>query len=321
MKKTKEKHNHGPDVHKKHAHPKTAHVHHHSKSVTEQNQRAVLSGLLFTFTFMIVEFVGGFLSGSLALVADAGHMLTDTFALGLSYCAFRFGRKAANSEKTFGYLRFEVLAGFINALTLLFLVLFIIYEAFERFMDPQHIHIGPMFVVAVLGFFVNIGVFFMVSRGDKSNLNIRGALLHVIGDLLGSVAVIAASIIIYFTGWMIVDPILSILVSMLILRSAVKLLRNATHILMEGTPHSVDLHILQDRILSEVKGIAAIRDIHVWSIASDANMATLVVQINDHASPYAIVEQIKKILSKGFSIHHSTIEVCKDKQSCALFKS
>lgn len=321
MIRIRSKHSHSKEIHSKHAHPKTAHKHPHSKKITAKNQRAVFSGLLFTFTFMLVEVVGGLVSGSLALIADAGHMLTDTFALGLSCAAFHFGRKAADHFKTYGYMRFEILAGFINALTLLVLVFFIAFEAVKRFIAPSEILVGPMFAVAVIGLFVNIGVYFMLSRGDCHNLNIKGAMLHVISDLLGSVAVIAASVIIYLTGWTIVDPILSLLVSLLILKSTWTLLSQTTHILMEGTPSDIDIHALQDRILSETKGIQSIVDIHVWSIASDTAMATLVIQIEGGISPFVLVEKIKSILSSEFHINHSTIEVCKDKKSCALFKS
>lgn len=198
---------HGPDHGHSHSHDH-GHSHGHSHGpghshvpkVGVGNERKVLLAFLITFTFMVVEVAGGLISGSLALIADAGHMLTDAAALALSYGAFRFGRRAADRKRTFGYLRFEVIAGLINALALFAILIWISYEAFERFRSPSEILAGPMLIVAIIGLMVNLGVFWILSRGDSEHVNIKGALLHVLGDLLGSVAAIVAAIIIYFTG-------------------------------------------------------------------------------------------------------------------------
>ncbi len=212
------------------------HDHDHTPTVTSANERKVLVSFFLIFGFMLVEAVGGVLSGSLALLADAGHMLTDAVALALAYAAFRFGRRAADSKRTFGYLRFEVIAGFLNAVTLFAIVAWIAYEAWERLQAPPVILAGPMMIVAVLGLLINVLVLWIMTRGETDHVNVKGAILHVMGDLLGSVGAIVAAIVIYFTGWTPIDPILSVLVAALILRSAWKLLAKSIHILLEGAP-------------------------------------------------------------------------------------
>ncbi|MDX1399379.1 MAG: cation diffusion facilitator family transporter, partial [Oceanospirillum sp.] len=223
--------------HHHHSHDHSCHSHHghsHAPEVSGANERKVLLSFFLIFSFMIVEVIGGLISGSLALLADAGHMLTDAAALALAYAAFRFGRKAADTKRTFGYLRFEVIAGFINAITLFVIVGWILFEAWERFSEPQPVLAGPMMAVAIAGLVVNILVFWILTRGDSEHVNIKGAALHVMGDLLGSIGAVAAAVIIHFTGWTPIDPILSVVVSLLILRSAWVLLAKSLHILLEG---------------------------------------------------------------------------------------
>ena len=181
------------------------HDHSHAPTVTGDNERKVLVSFFLIFSFMIVEAVGGVLSGSLALLADAGHMLTDAAALALAYFAFRFGRRAADARRTFGYARFEVVAGFVNAVTLFAIVVWIVYEAFRRFLAPVEILSGPMLTVAVAGLLVNVFVLWFLTRGDTEHVNIKGAALHVMGDLLGSVGAIAAALVIRYTGWTPID--------------------------------------------------------------------------------------------------------------------
>ena len=176
------------------------HDHSHVPAVTQDNERKILVSFFLIFTFMVIEAVGGWISGSLALLADAGHMLTDAVALGLAYAAFRFGRRAADKQRTFGYMRFEVIAGLVNALTLFAIVGWIVYEAIERFQSPQPVMAGPMMAVAVAGLLVNIFVLWYLTRGDTEHVNVKGAILHVMGDLLGSVGAIDAAITIWYTG-------------------------------------------------------------------------------------------------------------------------
>jgi len=283
--------------------------HHHAPTVSRNNERAVFFGFLLTFGFMIAEVVGGLVSGSLALIADAGHMLTDAAALALAWAGFRFGRRGADSKRTFGYMRFEILAGFVNALALILLILWIAYEAVMRLIEPGPVLAGPMLIIAVLGLLVNIGVFFMLRQGDREHVNIKGAMLHVLGDLLGSVAAILAAIIIYFTDFTPVDPILSLLLSALILRSAWALLKNSLNILMEGTPSGLVLDEIRDDLCRKVAGVTAVNHLHVWSITSGQPLATMEVQIADEADAREVVSKVKQRLAADFGIGHSTIEI------------
>ncbi|MGH6862400.1 MAG: cation diffusion facilitator family transporter, partial [Phyllobacterium sp.] len=228
--------------------------HDHAPRITADNERKVLIAFLITFSFMVVEVIGGLLSGSLALIADAGHMLTDAGALALAYAAFRFGKRAADERRTFGYLRFEVIAGLINAMALFAILIWIVIEAVERFRNPGEVLAGPMFVVATIGLLINITVFWILTRGDSEHVNIKGAVLHVLGDLLGSVAAIGAAIVIYYTGWTPIDPILSILVCLLILRSAWSLMRNSLHILLEGAPENASPEEIEHNLLKTIPG-------------------------------------------------------------------
>ncbi|MCE7029726.1 cation diffusion facilitator family transporter [Jiella avicenniae] len=301
-------HEHGG--HEDHGHHDHSHGHHHhAPTVSSGNERAVLFGFVLTFGFMIVEGLGGLLSGSLALVADAGHMLTDSAALALAWAGFHFGRRNSDDRRTFGYMRFEILAGFVNAVALILLIAWIVYEAVMRLVTPQMVHAGPMLAIAVIGLLVNVGVFFMLRQGDTEHVNIRGALLHVLGDLLGSVAAIVAAIAIYFTGWMPIDPILSVLLSVIILKSAWTLLKNTLNILMEGVPGGIAMDDLTDTLLQDVGGLAAVEHVHVWSITSGQPLATMNVRLEEGAEPRAVVSSVKAVLRDRFGIDHSTIEI------------
>ena len=301
---------HGPGHDHEHAH---AHDHgpghSHAPEVTSRNERVVLIGFLLTFGFMFAEVIGGLLSGSLALIADAGHMMTDAAALALAWAGFRFGRRAADKKRTFGYMRFEVLAGFVNAVALMLLVAWIAYEAVLRLLHPAPVLAGPMMAVAVLGLLVNGGVFYMLMQGDRQHVNIKGALLHVMGDLLGSVAAIVAAGIIWLTGWTPIDPILSVLLSALVLRAAWSLLRNSMHILMEGAPSGLDTDEMRARLVGSVPGLADVSHIHVWSITSGRATATMHVALAEGADPAGVVRGLKDRLARDYDIGHSTVEI------------
>lgn len=285
------------------------HDHSHTPAVTGDNERKVLVAFVIIFSFMIVEAVGGYLSGSLALLADAGHMLTDAVALALAYAAFRVGRRAADARRTFGYARFEVIAGFINAITLFGIVVWIVYEAVQRFRQPVEILSGPMLAVAVAGLLVNVFVLWLLTRGDTEHVNIKGAALHVMGDLLGSVGAIVAALVIRFTGWMPIDPILSVLVSVLILRSAWKLLAKSGHILLEGAPDNAAPQEIERHLVEAVPGVAAVSHVHVWLISSGRALATLHVRPATGAEPRAVVEAVERALAERFSIGHATVAI------------
>ncbi|KAB2684395.1 cation diffusion facilitator family transporter [Brucella tritici] len=295
--------------HHSHSHGEDDHNHSHVPTVTKSNERKILISFFIIFTFMVVEAVGGVISGSLALLADAGHMLTDAIALGLAYIAFRLGRRAIDSRRTFGYARFEVIAGLINAVTLFGIVGWIIYEAIERFQQPSEILAGPMMLVAVVGLLVNIFVLWFLTRGDTEHVNVKGAVLHVMGDLLGSVGAILASVIIIYTGWTPIDPILSVFVSLLILRSAWKLLKNTLHILLEGAPDNASSSEISNHLLKTVPGIAGVNHIHVWSLTSGRVLATLQVQPMDGADVRTVMQRVEAELTEKFNIEHPTIGI------------
>ena len=274
------------------------------------NIRRVQIALVLTGVFMIVEVIGGVLSGSLALLADAGHMLADTMALALAVVAFRVSSRPADSKRSYGYQRFQILAAFVNGLGLLIIVGWILIEAGQRLMSPPEV-MGPMMLaVATAGLLVNIFAFVVLHGGDQDNLNIRGAALHVAGDLLGSIAAIAAAIVIIFTGWMPIDPILSVLVALLILRSAWHLVKRSAHILLEGSPEWLDQDRMQSRLVERIPAISSIHHVHVWGLTQQHLMLTMHVALEgEPPDATAVVRRVKNVLREDFGINHSTIEI------------
>jgi cobalt-zinc-cadmium efflux system protein len=266
--------------------------------------------LVLTGTFMVVEVIGGIISGSLALLADAGHMLTDTMALALAAAAFHVSKRPAGGNLTYGYQRFQILAAFVNGLSLLLVVGWIFYEAVKRFITPRDILGETMLTVAAAGLVINIISFAVLHSGDQENLNIRGAALHVAGDLLGSVAAIVAAVVIIYTGWTLIDPILSIAVAFLILRSAWVLVKRSAHVLLEGAPDWLDVADLRDQIVAKVPGVEGIHHVHVWGLTPQQLMLTMHLQLAEDApSQSAVVRGVKEYLQSEYSIGHSTIEV------------
>ena len=280
------------------------------------NMRRVMGALVLTGAFMIVEVIGGLLAGSLALLADAGHMLTDTMALALAAVAFHVAKRPADGRLTYGYQRFQMLAAFVNGLSLLLIVGWILFEAVTRFLHPQVVLGRTMFVVATLGLVVNLIAFVILHGGDRENLNIRGAAIHVAGDLLGSVAAIAAAIVIVLTGWMPIDPILSVAVAILILRSAWVLVRRSAHVLLEGAPEWLDVAAMQELVVSRVPGVGSIHHVHVWGLTPQHLMLTMHVRVDDeHGLPTDVIREVKSVLRAEYGIDHSTIEI--EREICA----
>jgi cobalt-zinc-cadmium efflux system protein len=281
-----------------------SHAHHSS------NMRRVTIALVLTGAFMIVEVIGGILSGSLALLADAGHMLTDTMALALAAVAFHVSKRPPDAKLTYGYQRFQILAAFVNGLSLLLIVGWILFEAARRFIAPQEVMGPTMLVVATAGLVVNIICFIVLHGGDKDNLNIRGAALHVAGDLLGSVAAIVAAIIIIYTGWMQIDPILSIAVAILILKSAWALVRRSAHVLLEGAPDWLDIDSMRELVVSKIPEVEDIHHVHVWGMTPQDLMLTMHVCVNTQpGNPTDVIRQVKALLREEYGIGHSTIEL------------
>ena len=274
------------------------------------SQRRVIIALVLTGTFMLVEVVGGILSGSLALLADAGHMLTDTMALGLSAMAFHVSRRPPDGSLTYGYQRFQILAAFVNGLSLLVIVGWILFEAFSRFLNPREITAETMLVIASIGLVVNLISFVVLHTGDRENLNMRGAALHVAGDLLGSIAAIVAALVIITTGWVLIDPLLSIVVAGLILRSAWSLVKRSAHVLLEGAPEWLDVAAMQQHIISNVPGVDGIHHVHIWGLTPQQLMLTMHVTVNEPiASQSAVIRDVKTLLQQEYGVGHSTIEI------------
>lgn len=258
---------------------------------------------------MIVEVIGGILTNSLALLSDAAHMLSDAFALGLSLFAFKLSEKVSNSNKTYGYKRFEILAAFINGITLLVISLYIFWEAYHRFLEPPNVS-GTMLWIAVIGFLVNVIVALILIKGGdtKNNLNLRSALLHVLGDLLGSVGAIIAGLLILFFDWNIADPIASVIVAVLILVSGYRVTSDSVHILMEGTP--TDLSITDiEKCLTSLEGVINIHDLHVWTITSGFPALSCHLVVEEHIDRDELLKEAAKLLDEKFSIEHSTIQM------------
>ena len=274
------------------------------------SQRRVTIALVLTGTFMLVEVVGGILSGSLALLADAGHMLTDTMALGLSAMAFHVSRRPPDGSLTYGYQRFQILAAFVNGLSLLVIVGWILFEAFSRFLNPREIMAETMLVIATVGLVVNLISFVVLHTGDRDNLNMRGAALHVAGDLLGSIAAIVAALVIITTGWVLIDPLLSIVVAGLILRSAWSLVKRSAHVLLEGAPEWLDVAAMQQRIIDHVPGVDGIHHVHIWGLTPQQLMLTMHVTVGEPvASQSAVIRDVKNLLQQEYGVGHSTIEI------------
>ncbi|WP_249869930.1 cation diffusion facilitator family transporter [Oceanobacillus saliphilus] len=279
------------------------HGHHHTT-----NTRVLFWSFILIFSFMIVEAIGGILTNSLALLSDAGHMLSDAVALGLSLLAFKIGEKKATGNKTFGYRRFEIIAAFINGITLIIISLYIFYEAFHRFANPPNVS-GNMMIIAFLGLCINIVVAWLLMRGDsKENLNIRSALFHVIGDLLGSVGALLAGLFIILFGWNIADPIASVLVAILIVIAGFRITRDATHILMEGKPHHVNIDSMT-KALAEMEDIEDVHDVHVWSITSEFTSMSCHLVVNKSIDRDNILKKANELIKNQFHISHCTIQI------------
>jgi len=258
---------------------------------------------------MLAEVVGGIMSGSLALLADAGHMLTDTVSLFLAWLAARLSRKPADALRSYGYQRVQILAAFMNGIFFILLVGWILVEAVQRIANPVTVLGGPMLVIAVLGLLINLLAFRLLHGGDHGNLNMRAAMLHVLGDLLGSAAAIIAAGVILLTGWFPIDPLLSVLIALLILRSAWKVVRDSTHILLEGTPPDIDVQILKQALVEAVPCVQGVHHVHVWSLTPKEAMLTLHVNVDEGTDMTRVLSRIKQVLIDRFGIEHSTIQV------------
>ncbi|MGZ5851652.1 MAG: cation diffusion facilitator family transporter, partial [Hyphomicrobium sp.] len=266
---------------------------------------------------MLAELIGGIYAGSLALVADAGHMLTDAAALGLAWLAVRMAARPADWKRTYGFQRFEVLAAFANGLALFFISAAITWEAVTRIFMPVEVLGGTMLVVATLGLLVNLGTLLILRNGGGigANLNVRAALLHVMSDLLGSGAAILAALVILWTGWTPVDPLLSVVIALLILRSAWLITKDAGHILLEGAPTGLDVREVQKDLEASIPEVLSIHDIHAWCLNEERPLMTLHARVSEATPPEEIAAAIKARLKQSYGIVHATVEI--EHRSCS----
>lgn len=297
-------HGHGHDHHHH------GHGHHHFEESREGNKKGLLIALIITAGIMILEFFGGLFTNSLALLSDSGHMLSDASSLFLSLIAISFAARPASPTKTYGFYRFEILAALFNGITLFVIAGFIAVEAFKRFFEPPTVASGTMMLIASVGLLANlVSAWSLIRKGDvKNNVNLRSAYLHVLGDALGSVGAIIAGFLMLLFDWYIADPIISVLVAVLILKSAWGVLKHSVHILMEGTPITVDQDDVK-QTLEEIEGVLDVHDLHIWTITSGLDSLSCHILIEDEKDSQEILQKsINKIRDK-FKIEHTTIQI------------
>lgn len=292
-----------------HDHANYGHAHAHDAPTGGDGERRLLWVLVLTAVFMVAEAIGGWLSGSLALIADAGHMLSDTAALALAWVAFRIARRPHDEKRSYGYHRLQILVAFVNGLVLFAIAAWIVVEAVARLRAPAPVLAGPMLVIAVAGLAVNLVALAVLRTGDRRNLNIRAAALHVLGDLLGSAGAIVAALVILATGWTPIDPILSVALSLLILRGAWDVTRRAGHVLMEGAPEGFDDAAVKADLCAAVPGVLDVHHVHAWMLTAERPMVTLHVRLAPATDPATTLAAIKARLRERFGIAHSTVQI------------
>lgn len=283
------------------------HTHSHERR-SAKSLRNLKLALLLTAVYMFAEAIGGWWSNSLALIADAGHMLTDVAALSLTLAAIWFASRPATPKKTFGYYRLEILAAFINGIALVLISLFVIYEAFERFNTPPEIKGLQLTLIAVGGLIVNLFAAFLLHSDHQHDLNMRGAWLHVMGDALGSVAAIVAGVLILAFGWAWADAVSSFLISLIIIFGAWRLIRDSVNVLLEGTPAHINLTAVEETI-RKTENVADVHDLHVWTITSGMDALSVHVIHAETVSSKTLLQTIRKKLHDEFGIDHLTIQM------------
>ena len=292
----------------------------HSHGHVHGTGKVLRYSLYATVLFVVVEFMAGVQAQSLALLSDAGHNLTDALALLLALFGVWLGSKPADERKTYGYNRGGVLAAFVNALTLILLSGYLLYESYERLLAPEPVKEITMIVVASLGLLLNAGILFGLRKSSHNDLNIRAASVHMLGDALGSIAIVIGAIVIRYTGWYSVDPILSFLIALLIIWSAIDIIRDSLNILLEGIPKGMDLQEVC-RAMCTVSGIEDVHDVHVWSIGSATHALSCHALIGDMppSESNCILKSLKELLADRFHIHHTTIQF--EHAGCELAES
>jgi len=284
-------------------------AHHHHDHARGASQRTLLIVLTLTFGYMIAEAVGGYLANSLALLSDAGHMFTDVAALALSFLAVRFASRPATANKTYGFYRLEILAALANGVTLIVLSVLICIEAYQRFRQPEDVQGWMLVWISLGGLAVNIVSAWLLSRSHHhDNLNMRGAYLHVMGDLLGSVAAIAAGVLILWRGWRWADPLFSVIISLLIVYNSWRIVKDAVNVLLEGAPSHINPAAVEQAI-REVAGVRAIHDLHIWTITSDRHVLTAHIVVSSADESCRVLREVRELLARRFHLAHSTIQI------------
>ena len=289
----------------------------HSRALRGASKRSLVSAFVLIAGFMFVEVIGGILSGSLALLADAGHMLTDAASIALALVAMQFATRRASAERTFGYHRLEILAALLNVFALWLITGWVWFEAYHRFMDVPEVKGGLMLTVGVIGLFVNIGAAWILHGSAEHSVNVEGAFRHVMADLLGSVGVVMSGLLIWAFGWTLADPIISVGIGILILASTWRLLAKVVHVLIEGTPEHIDVYRLCSQ-MKKVEGVALIHDFHVWTIAPHYEALTAHVLINpDYQGDLdALRRRLREIAAHEFGIGHITLQLETSQKGC-----
>lgn len=292
--------------------------HGHSHTPASKNKKRLLIVLALTTTYLIAEVVGGLFTHSLALLADAGHMLTDVAGLALALMAIQFAERPATAERTYGFYRVEILAALANAVVLIAISLYILYEAYERFRNPPEVQSKAMLAVASIGLLINLVGIYLLRAASKESLNMKGAYYEVLSDLLTSIGVIVAAVVMLTTGWYYADPLISAGIGLFILPRTWLLMKDAVGVLLEGTPSDVNLASLRESI-AEVPGVASVHDLHVWSLTSGVNAMSVHAVLADHALHDEVLAAVQKRVTLDFKIAHATVQVeCK---GCAAYET
>lgn len=294
-------------MHSHHHHHHHGHDHHHQRA---NNKKSLMIAIFITAGIMVLELIGGFITKSLALISDSFHMLSDVSSLLLSLVAMWFAVRPPSPQKTYGYYRFEILAALLNGMTLFVIAAFIIWEAIERLFDPPTVAGGTMMIIAAIGLVANlISAFVLIKMGDvKENVNLRSAYLHVLGDALGSIGAIIAGFLMVSFSWYLADPIISIIVAVLILRSAWGVVTHSIHILMEGTPITIDYDKVEE-VLKKIPGVINVHDLHIWTITSGIDSLSCHLLIENDTNQQEILKLAIQQIEKHFSIQHTTIQI------------
>jgi cobalt-zinc-cadmium efflux system protein len=288
-----------------HHHPSHGHHFKHDEPV---DAKPLGRAFLLISSFMVIELVAGLWTNALVLIADAGHMFLDAAALGLAWWAAKIAARGADQKRSYGYHRVQVLAAFINGITLAGLIIGLSIEAVARLLTPEPMMAIPTLLIATAGFVVNV-IAFRLLHSATDNSNVRSAALHVLGDLLGSAVAMTAAVAVYFFGWLYADPILTLLIVVILTRGAYRVIKESTHILLEGVPRGVDLAAIRTTLADQVAGVQQIHHVHVWGLTEEKPLVTLHALVEEHASLQTVMTEIKAVLRDTFNIEHSTVQI------------